>query len=134
MFLFPSLHEGFGLPVLEAMQLGVPVLTSNSSSLPEVVGEAAIVVDPLSVSAMAREIERLAIDADLRSELSRRGPKQAAKFGKEQYRARLAEAYKKVGVELSKELGVRKSPERERNLEHPTISGCAPTSPYSLSR
>ncbi len=134
MFLFPSLHEGFGLPALEAMQLGVPVLTSNSSSLPEVVGEAAIVVDPLSVSAMAREIERLAIDADLRSELSRRGPKQAAKFGKEQYRARLGEAYKKVGVEFSKELGVRKSPERESNLEHPTISGCAPTSPYSLSR
>ena len=134
MFLFPSLHEGFGLPVLEAMQLGVPVLTSNSSSLPEVVGEAALVVDPLSVSAMAREIERLAIDADLRSELSRRGPKQAAKFGKEQYRARLGEAYKKVGVEFSKELGVRKSPERESNLEHPTISGCAPTSPYSLSR
>jgi glycosyltransferase involved in cell wall biosynthesis len=134
MFLFPSLHEGFGLPVLEAMQLGVPVLTSNSSSLPEVVGEAAIVVDPLNVSAMAREIERLAIDADLRSELSRRGPKQAAKFGEEQYRARLAEAYKKVGVELSKELGVRESPERERNLEHPTISGCAPTSSFSLSR
>jgi glycosyltransferase involved in cell wall biosynthesis len=134
LFLFPSLHEGFGLPVLEAMQLGVPVLTSNSSSLPEVVGEAAIVVDPLNVSAMAREIERLAIDADLRSELSRRGPKQAAKFGEEQYRARLAEAYKKVGVELSKELGVRESPERERNLEHPTISGCAPTPSFSLSR
>lgn len=134
MFLFPSLHEGFGLPVLEAMQLGVPVLTSNSSSLPEVVGEAAIVVDPLNVSAMAREIERLAIDADLRLELSRRGPKQAAKFGAEQYRARLAEAYKKVGVELSKELGVRESPERERNLEHPTISGCAPTPSFSLSR
>jgi len=134
MFLFPSLHEGFGLPALEAMQLGVPVLTSNSSSLPEVVGEAAIVVDPLSVSEMAREIERLASDGDLRAELSRRGPMQAAKFSKENYQARLAAAYKKVGLELGSVRGGRESPEGEKNLEHPTISGCAPATPQSLSR
>jgi glycosyltransferase involved in cell wall biosynthesis len=129
MFLFPSLHEGFGLPALEAMQLGVPVLTSNSSSLPEVVGEAAIVVDPLSVSEMAREIEHLASDGDLRAELSRRGPVQAAKFSKENYQARLAAAYKKVGLELGNVRGELESPEGETNFEHPTISGCAPATP-----
>src|SRR4029077_19414981 len=68
-FTFPSIYEGFGLPVLEAMKLGVPVLTSNTSSLPEVAGRAAVLVDPLDVTEMAREIDRLANDADLRAEL-----------------------------------------------------------------
>jgi len=75
---FPSIYEGFGLPVLEAMQLGVPALTSNTGSLPEVAGEAAVLVDPLNVAEMAREIKRLASDSDLRAELTRRGPPQAA--------------------------------------------------------
>jgi glycosyltransferase involved in cell wall biosynthesis len=134
LFLFPSLHEGFGLPVLEAMQLGVPVLTSNSSSLPEVVGEAALLVDPLNVSAMAREIERLALDGDLRADLSRRGPRQAAKFSKENYRVRLAAAYKKIGFELENAEGGCKSPQREKNFEHPKIPRSAPVAPYDLSR
>jgi glycosyltransferase involved in cell wall biosynthesis len=134
MFLFPSLHEGFGLPVLEAMQLGVPVLTSNTSSLPEVAGEAAVLVDPLSVSAMAREIERLTMDGDLRADLSRRGPMQAAKFSKENYRVRLAAAYKNVGLELENVDGGCKSPQREKTFEHAKISGSATVAPYDLSR
>ena len=112
----------------------MPVLTSNSSSLPEVAGEAALLVDPLNVSAMAREIERLTMDGDLRADLSRRGPRQAAKFSKENYRVRLAAAYKQVGFELENVEGGCKSPQREKNFEHPKISRSAPVAPYDLSR
>ena len=67
--LFPSLYEGFGLPVLEAMLLGTPVLTSNVASLPEISGDAAILVDPLDTLAISRAIRDLDQDADLRAEL-----------------------------------------------------------------
>jgi glycosyltransferase involved in cell wall biosynthesis len=97
---FPSIWEGFGLPVLEAMQLGVPVLTSNTSSLPEVAGEAAVLVDPLDIEDIRRGIRQIANDAELRAELSRRGPLQAAKFGQREYRERLAAAYRTIGVEI----------------------------------
>ncbi|MGQ3353749.1 MAG: glycosyltransferase family 4 protein [Phreatobacter sp.] len=100
-FVFPSIHEGFGLPVLEALQLGTPVLTSNTSSLPEVAGEAAVLVDPLDVSAMARRLRELDGDADLRAELSVRGPQQAKTFSPETYKIKLADAYAKVGITLS---------------------------------
>ncbi len=76
-FVFPSLYEGFGLPVLEAMQCGCPVVTSNSSSLPEVAGEAAVLVDPKDVNSIAKGIEQaIANKADLRE----KGLNQAAKF------------------------------------------------------
>jgi glycosyltransferase involved in cell wall biosynthesis len=97
-FVFPSIHEGFGLPVIEAMQLGTPVMTSNNSSLPEVAGEAAMLVDPLDVMAMARCLQQLNHDADLRAELSRRGPAQAQKFSPDVYRERLGEAYRRIGL------------------------------------
>ncbi|MCZ0733720.1 glycosyltransferase family 4 protein [Phreatobacter sp. AB_2022a] len=99
-FLFPSICEGFGLPVLEAMKLGVPVLTSSTSSLPEVVGEAALKVDPLDITALADGIRMLASDAALRCELAQRGHPQAAKFTNKAYRERLAAAYARVGVHL----------------------------------
>src|SRR5690606_38578309 len=97
---FPSLCEGFGLPVLEAMQLGVPVLTSNTGALAEVSEDAAILVPPLDVGAMAQQIRRLASDSDLCRELAARGPLQAAKFGFDAYRHRLAAAYCKIGVDI----------------------------------
>jgi glycosyltransferase involved in cell wall biosynthesis len=100
---FPSLYEGFGLPVLEAMQLGVPVLASNVGSLREVAGDAAVLVDPLDVEAMSRAIRCLGRDLDLRADLAKRGPNQALKFNKETYKERLADAYRKVGIELNSE-------------------------------
>ncbi|MBW4092544.1 MAG: glycosyltransferase family 4 protein [Proteobacteria bacterium] len=99
-FAFPSLYEGFGLPVVEAMQLGVPVLTSAAGGLAEVAGDAALIVNPLDVSDMARKIHMLASDAYLRRELAARGPVQAARFSLASHFERLALAYKQVGVTL----------------------------------
>jgi len=92
--LFPSLYEGFGLPVLESMLLGTPVLTSTEGSLPEVAGDAALLVDPYDVDAIRQGILTLDADEDLRSELSARGREQAEKFSPERYQARLEEAYR----------------------------------------
>lgn len=80
MFVYPSLYEGFGLPVLEAMACGAPVITSNVSSLPEVVGDAALLVDPLSVDDLAGAMERLMDDEELRAQMIQRGFAQARRF------------------------------------------------------
>lgn len=77
---YPSLYEGIGLPVLEAMACGTPVLTSAISSLPEVAGDAAILVDPYRVEAIAEGLRQLLGDATLRAELVARGLRQAARF------------------------------------------------------
>jgi len=79
-FVFPSLYEGFGIPVLEAGACGVPVITSNTSSLPEVAGDAALLVDPHDVDAIADAMVRLVTDADLRAELTRRGQENIKRF------------------------------------------------------
>jgi glycosyltransferase involved in cell wall biosynthesis len=79
-FCYPSLHEGFGLPVLEAQQVGVPVMTSNNSSLPEVAGDAAILVDPLDVEAMAQAMLDLSRDNDLRARLIAAGHANVQRF------------------------------------------------------
>ena len=77
---YPSLYEGFGLPVLEALQSGTPVLTSRASSLPEVAGDAALYVDPEDPADIAAGLERLLADADLRARLAAAGPARAAHF------------------------------------------------------
>jgi len=91
--LFPSLYEGFGLPVLEAMALGTPVVTSNTSSLPEVAGEAALLIDPLDTRALAQAIQSLDGDDAAVAQLSRAGLAQAERFSAAAYRARLAGFY-----------------------------------------
>jgi glycosyltransferase involved in cell wall biosynthesis len=96
--LFPSLYEGFGLPALEAMMLGTPVMTSNTASMPEVVGDAALQVDPYDVREMSLAIRALDSDPDLRGRLALAGPQRAAQFGADSYQARLREAYAKTGV------------------------------------
>jgi glycosyltransferase involved in cell wall biosynthesis len=98
--LFPSLYEGFGLPVLEAMHLGTPVMTSNTASLPEVAGDAALLVDPYDIRAMAEAIQALDRQPELRADLAARGPKRAALFDNAAYERRLVDLYAKLGVRL----------------------------------
>lgn len=91
--LFPALYEGFGLPALEALAAGIPLLASNTGALPEVVGEAALTIDPYDVTAMATAIKRLDGDAALRARLAAAGPAQAERFSLERFAARLAPVY-----------------------------------------
>ena len=79
-FVFPSLYEGFGLPPLEAMANGTPVVTSNVSSLPEVVGDAAVVVNPENVFEIARGLRDALLDDDLRATLITKGLEQLKRF------------------------------------------------------
>ena len=79
-FVFPSLYEGFGLPPLEAMASGTPVVTSNTSSLPEVTGGAAVLVDPYDVGSIVDGVRRVLTDPSLAAELRRKGPLRAREF------------------------------------------------------
>ncbi len=95
-FVFPSLYEGFGLPPLEAMASGTPVVTSNVSSLPEVAGDAAMLVDPYSAEAIADGMYRVLTDNDLRTALRQRGPARARQFSWESSVRRVREIYGQV--------------------------------------
>ncbi|NLR97980.1 glycosyltransferase family 4 protein [Rhizobium sp. P38BS-XIX] len=91
--LFPSLYEGFGLPVLESMQLGTPVLSSTEGSIPEIAGQAALLVDPYNTEDMRKAIVSLDQDDDLCSSYSKAGPRQAARFSPERYEQKVSAFY-----------------------------------------
>jgi len=95
-FVFPSLYEGFGLPPLEAMASGTPVVTSNVSSLPEVAGDAAVLVDPYDPQSIAGGIERVLCDESLRRELRAKGLARAKQFSWETSVRRVREIYQQA--------------------------------------
>ncbi len=102
-FVFPSLYEGFGLPPLEAMASGTPVVTSNVSSLPEVAGDAALLVDPYDPSAIADGIYKVLTDETLRRDLRQKGLARARQFSWEDSVRRVREIYGEVANEPTRE-------------------------------
>src|SRR6202142_1344836 len=98
-FVFPSLYEGFGLPPLEAMAHGTPVVTSNTSSLPEVVGNAALMVNPENVFEIRRALQEALLDPEVRGRMKRVGSEQAQRFSWESSVARILEIYREVAGE-----------------------------------
>jgi glycosyltransferase involved in cell wall biosynthesis len=102
-FVFPSLYEGFGLPPLEAMAHGTPVITSNISSLPEVVGNAAVLVNPENVFEIMRAAHRVLTDRALRDRMKERGYQQAKRFSWEISVRRLLDVYREVGRDGGRE-------------------------------
>ena len=95
-FVFPSIYEGFGMPPLEAMACGVPVLTSDSASLPEVTGDCAVICNAYSVESIADGLEKLYKNENLRKDLSRRGLERAKKFTWDNSAEMLYKIYKEI--------------------------------------
>jgi glycosyltransferase involved in cell wall biosynthesis len=95
-FLFPSLHEGFGLPPLEAMAQGTPVVTSSVSALPEAVGNAAVLVNPENVFDIARGLRQVLLDDEFREELCRRGYEQVLRFSWDRSAQKVLQIYRRV--------------------------------------
>jgi len=93
---YPSLYEGFGLPPLEAMACGCPVVTSNTSSLPEVVGEAGIMVNPLDIDSLVEAMRQVLTDNELRDNMVRKGLEQSRKFSWEKTAEQTLKVYNKV--------------------------------------
>jgi glycosyltransferase involved in cell wall biosynthesis len=102
-FVFPSLYEGFGLPPLEAMAHGTPVVTSNTSSLPEVVGNAAVLVNPENVFEIRRALHRVLLDQALRERLKQRGYEQVERYSWEASVQRILQIYAEVAARRSRE-------------------------------
>ncbi len=95
-FVLPSLYEGFGLPPLEAMACGCPVITSNATSLPEVVGDAGIMVDPYDTDNLAKAMRQVLTNDELRADMVRKGLEQSKQFSWEKAAEQTQEIYNKV--------------------------------------
>jgi len=101
-FVFPSLYEGFGLPPLEAMAHGTPVVASNTSALPEVVGNAALMVNPENVFEISRALLRVLTDQALRERMKAAGIEQSQRFSWDASVRRMLELYEQVVAEHKK--------------------------------
>ncbi|NHC45897.1 glycosyltransferase family 4 protein [Motilibacter aurantiacus] len=106
-FVFPSLYEGFGLPLVEAMALGCPVVASDAGPMREIAGDAAVFVDPQSVESISAAIARVMADADLRESMSRRGRERSQRFDWDAAAGRLIEVIERV-----EQRGARPQPRR----------------------
>ncbi len=104
LFVFPSLYEGFGLPILESMACGTPVVSSNAASLPEVVGKAGILVDPYDIDEMAEAMYRVLSDKSVAEELTKRGLEQSKKFSWTETARKTLAIYEKVMIRPPKTL------------------------------
>lgn len=96
-FAYPSLYEGFGLPILEAMHCDVPVITSNTSSMPEVAGDAALLVNPKNVNDIAQALKRVLTDDDLRDLLIKKARSQRTHFSYARMASEVLDLYKSIG-------------------------------------
>jgi glycosyltransferase involved in cell wall biosynthesis len=96
LFVYPSLYEGFGLPPLEAMACGTPVITSNTSSLPEVVGDAGIMVDPYNIDELAKAMHKVLSNDGLREDMIKNGLERAKMFNWEKYAREILRVYEEV--------------------------------------
>jgi len=115
LFVYPSLFEGFGLPVLEAMACGVPVITSRGSSLEEVAGNAAVLIDPLDTHSLTAAMGSVLHDRQLRTNLSQAGLKRAAQFSNEATARQTIAVYEHV---LGTEGLVDRTPRRRWSTAH----------------
>ena len=104
-FVYMSHYEGFGLPPLEAMECGTPVITSNTSSLPEVVGDAGLLLDPRDQEGLCQAMREVATNDELHREMSRRSPLQAARFSWERFLTQTIDAYRSASPALPREAG-----------------------------
>jgi glycosyltransferase involved in cell wall biosynthesis len=102
LFVFPSIHEGFGFPPLEAMACDVPVITSNTSSLPEIVGDAALLVDPYDTQGLAETMHRVLTDDGLRSEMVQRGHRRVKLFSWRRAAEETLKVYKEAITDVGK--------------------------------
>jgi glycosyltransferase involved in cell wall biosynthesis len=100
-FVFPSLYEGFGLPPLEAMASGTPVVVSNVSSLPEVVGDAAVLVDPHDIDSIVDGLRCVLTNPTRADDMRRKGLERSREFSWERSVARTLEVYKRIGAPLA---------------------------------
>jgi glycosyltransferase involved in cell wall biosynthesis len=95
-FVFVSTHEGFGFPILEAQSLGVPVLTSNTSSLPEIAGDGALFVNPFDIEEISKGMEKIVFDENLRKDLIQKGYENIKRFSWRKSAEELLEIFKEV--------------------------------------
>jgi glycosyltransferase involved in cell wall biosynthesis len=117
-FVFPSLYEGFGLPPLEAMAHGTPVVTSNTSSLPEVVGKAAVLVNPENVFEIMRALHRVLLDQALREKLKQRSYEQAKRFSWEESARQILSVYQEIAGSGSVEGPTNEEQETAQRVTH----------------